>query len=285
MAAWKTIPSWFKLENYDDCANFDLFEWVSELRDRWITATAVPGSGYDPEGLFDHAKDKIFDHIKYNGLLGKREPLKYKYPELLRRHESAYQTNQCVVKNLSQQTAYSFFLDADNKEEIEYDYSVLMDCSIASALDRLKERKETSAKLSYPVTNLAYYKNDNRAYLDIDLDASNEQLLMEFKDWLHETKGDTKDTVKRRFSKADFEDWHTSRVLPYWDLTTIAASENATIPFHMLGEALFPGEIGVDNAERVRKVTKKKCLFLFSNSVQIALNVQAEAEEIKRNKS
>lgn len=119
-------------------------------------------------------------------------------------------------------------------------------------------------------------------FLQINLLASDDQILKEFKDWLIEARSHSNEFpsfhIKRQFSSKELLDWHKSRVIPYWDLTTIAMFENATIPFHVLGDALFPEEWDVDLTERVRKVTKRKCNYIFSKEVILALLAQALSE-------
>jgi len=283
MEVWKTIPSWFKLSNYDDCASFTSAQWLNELSMRLIYIQRK----HFENGAPTSDSRQLVDHIKTNGLVSKMKPYSYSkdLKELLRQPENTYQENRASVRNLSQRTAYGFFLDANNKEEIEYDYSVMSDTSTESVWGRLEERKAASSRLSHPIINTQdYYSSEGTAFLEINLAASDEQLLKEFKDWLNDARCD-ESFVKRQFSKADFEGWHTSRILPYWDLTSIAALENATIPFHILGEALFPDEFGVDLTDRVRKVTKKKSQFVGAGVVIDTLEVQVESEKKQRNTS
>ncbi|RFC36934.1 MAG: hypothetical protein DID90_2727553595 [Candidatus Nitrotoga sp. LAW] len=272
MDVWKSIPSWFKLDNYDHCANYSSLDWANELIMR--CGSNIAG------GELSELDKQIVEHIKNNGLSirGKSYCYSEELKKLYEDNPSTYKKTRFAVTNLSQITAYSFFLDANNKEKIEHDFS-LLDLSTCT-----KERWRIRSPYTHPIANLNY-NHENAAYLEINLHASNEQLLMEFKDWLLETRGDTQDIVKRQFSKADFEDWHTSRVFAYWDLTTIAASENATIPLLMLGRALFPDEFDVELAARIQKVTKKKSKTLFSPEVVNALMAQAESEKTQWNNS
>jgi Family of unknown function (DUF6387) len=92
-------------------------------------------------------------------------------------------------------------------------------------------------------------------------------------------KSDKKKVPKKLFTIADFSDWHESRILPYFDLTTFAEIEETKIPLHEIADALFPNEIDVDVAERVRKVTKKKAAQVFTYGVIHALDLQAMSEK------
>ncbi len=71
-------------------------------------------------------------------------------------------------------------------------------------------------------------------------------------------------------------DLHSARVIPYWDLVTIAKYENAKIPNHVLGKALFPDEVDVDITERIRKVTKRKSNNVFSDYFITAIIAQLD---------
>jgi hypothetical protein len=193
--------------------------------------------------------------------------------ELLR---SIYATNTLKaisVKELNELTAYEFFLCSDKKEEIEKDFAVL-DYDPDTFWSERKKRKKILDKYEGPIVKACLDPESSR-YLKVDMCASNEKILADFKTWLLNTRSDMGDKyLKRDFSSIDFKDWHESRLLPYWDLTEIARNENATIPFHVLGTALFPNEYGIDLTERVRKVIKRKCQQIFSWEVVEALKLQ-----------
>ncbi len=116
-------------------------------------------------------------------------------------------------------------------------------------------------------------------FLEVNIRASDEKILKDFKSWLQKSRIDMGgEFLKHEFSSLDFKDWYKSRLLPYWDLTKIAKHEDATIPFHILGAALFPDDYEVDLAERVRKVMKRKCQQIFSLAVVEVLKRQTASK-------
>lgn len=284
MEVWKTVPLWFNLSSYDDSARFTVSDWYNELVSRLYYFDALMNPHRFINGVPTERANEFFVHIKNHALVSNMKPVDTPMANrFFEKLEGQYQRKREAVENLSERNAYGFLYESDRKEEIENDLSVLRDISDGAIWDRLDERKSIWRKYSYPIANIIDY--GNHAFLEINLDASDEQILTEFKDWLSEARGGDIEFLKRQFSASDFDDWRASRVLPYWDLTSFAAINNATIPLHVLGEALFPDEFGVDLTERVRKVTKKKCHFLFSEHVLNALHVQAFSEKMNRNDS
>ena len=292
MKVWKSIPSWFRLDNYDKSINFTAKEWYVEIMSRiWYTNQVYHNVPY-PEDR----KNKSLEYIKNYTFFSRKES-EYIYTsditdddaEFLRELElrklelreyfatKTFSANN--VKELNELTAYSFFLDSDKKEEIEKDFAALDDYDSSNfwSEKRKSEREKRNKiidKYKGPIAK-AYIDAESSRYLEVDMGASDEKILADFKTWLLNTRSDMGDKyLKRDFSSNDFKDWHESRLLPYWDLTEIARNENATIPFHVLGAALFPNEYGIDLTERVRKVTKRKCQQIFSCEAVLVLEQQ-----------
>src|SRR5450759_569878 len=98
MEVWKTIPSWFKLSNYDDCASFTSAQWLNELSMRLIYIQRK----HFENGAPTSDSRQLVDHIKTNGLVSKMKPYSYSKDLncLLRQPENTYQENRASVRNL-----------------------------------------------------------------------------------------------------------------------------------------------------------------------------------------
>lgn len=278
--------------------NFTAIEWLDEISARRRFADILINPGNFSEHLFDledlsvEAEEAIgfFNFfIKQRPLVSMKFDLNNSRVEEIiesfkniKISESEYKLKFSSVRELSEYHAYSFFLYSDKKTEIENDYSFSSySTNFQEWAKEFKRRLEVETKYSQPIANLDLYEGNK--FLEIDLHASDEQILNEFKNWLVDTRNSSDKFIKRQFSTKDFQDWSESQLLPYWDLTMIAAIENATIPYHAIGNALFPDEFGVDLTERIRKITKRKCQFIFSKEVINALSAQVEAEYVQRN--
>lgn len=286
MKTWKTAPTWFNLDNYSDSANFTSKEWAYEI-DRRITSflditepnKPISFLGVTSRNINDIPTKqayKFFDHLKNYPLINKNSR-----NTILDRFITLRATKGgrkfASIEELSEFQAYSFLFDSDRKKEIEKDYLFIHSPRINESIDQddhVEQKIKIVHKYSQPIADLQKWVGTK--FLEINLDASNELILEEFKDWLVQTRSNSNEGIKRRFSSADFEDWSSSRLLPYWDLTTIATMENSIIPFHVLGKILFPDEYEVDLAERIRKITKKKCQYLFTHKVVVALYAQSQ---------
>ena len=300
MNSWKEIPPWFKLDNYSDLANFSAKEWLSEIFARYYYSDSLTNpdqycdvdNNQNSEDIKEIAEDalKFFDTIKKQPLFYKEnsiiipelQPIDEKLKILV---DKCKQHNFASVTELSEYTAYSFFLNSSKRSEIENDY--LHSSYLTGNEDCVKEiarNIEVQIKYSNPIADLEDEEFDYKKFLEVNLLASNEQILNEFKDWLINTRNHSINpkSLKRQFSPQDFQDWRSSKILPYWDLTNIAMIQKTAIPFHVLGKALFPDEYDIDLTERIRKTTKRKCQFIFSEEVISALMLQVCSEELQR---
>ncbi len=125
--------------------------------------------------------------------------------------------------------------------------------------------------------------------LRININATDEQLISDFKGFLDEvrkivllpkrTTARGKTFGRKNFTSADFRKWSSLQILAYLDLTAWARFTNKQLTHHMLGEVLFPNEYDVDLTERVTKTVKPLAEFLTSRSGIEALAAQEYSEQ------
>lgn len=124
-----------------------------------------------------------------------------------------------------------------------------------------------------------------KAVLSVDLHATDEHIIQDFKNWLSDTRNTlAKASAKRIFSSLDFAEWGEYKILPYLDLKIWSIYSGSKITQAMIGNAIFPDELDVDTTERIRKTTKKKAEWLMNHSVVDALGVQLK-KELEDNKT
>lgn len=296
MKICKEIPTWFDVKNYREAANFTAKDWVCEIGRRKYYLNILNNLDDNPKLLsesrydsdeFEVAQMFFSDLIKKQPLVSKKIYFGNSRVEKLFEDfknititEDEYKRDDSSVKEINEYCAYSFLLDSEKKTEIEEDLLFSGNpTNFKEYADRMFLHLQAKEKYMGPISNLEIY--EGRKFLEIDIHASDAQILNEFNIWLKDLRNSSVEFVTERFSIKDFQDWHASRLLAYWDLTTIARIEKFAIPYHVLGNELFPNEIDVDITERIRKVIKKKCQWLFSEAVLKALEVQARADYIE----
>lgn len=114
----------------------------------------------------------------------------------------------------------------------------------------------------------------------VDLFASEEKLIDDFRDWIRVTRKSLNiPNRQRRFTKKDFDRWHQNRILAYLDITFGAGVKNWSITNQALGVMLFPDEYDVNLAERIRKVVAPMASEASSPAYLEAMFSQALEEE------
>jgi hypothetical protein len=90
----------------------------------------------------------------------------------------------------------------------------------------------------------------------VDLEATDEQLISDFREWLRNKRIQKRMVVPKRFSEQDASEWHKYKVLLFIDLDMFCYVTHSKISHSTLGALLFPDEYEVDLGERVRKVVR-----------------------------
>lgn len=120
------------------------------------------------------------------------------------------------------------------------------------------------------------------AFAKVDLYASDDKLIEDFKAWIKTEKEkrligvinkngelDIPQKIYRNsVSESSFKEWSKHKVLPYLDLTIWAKVNDLNLIDGMLGEALFPSLIkaNIDTTDKLRHSTKSKADFLMDVS-------------------
>lgn len=292
MKMLKSIPNWFKLSNYSGAANFSIEQWVVELDQRRAAfdlssdpteggeARGIAGSIYSAikrYGLYANMprgdssdswdswrseRDRIF--IEHGGQRRTGAVRSSSIGEVLESIEILPNLQELINRN-TQKSTPSVIRDSELHPKLCAELSIPIDDLIDGVLVNLPD--DCSPGISTCRT------------INVELAASDEQLVREFSTWLkNERQRLGAEEAFRSFRSTDFVSWHEFGVLPYLDLTAVARFENYSIPMHVVADAIFPDEFGVDVVERVRKVTKEKAQLLFRESVIRQLKSQAKSE-------
>jgi len=121
-------------------------------------------------------------------------------------------------------------------------------------------------------------------FVRIDLHATEEKILGEFRQWLRNIRHEKGiQAPSRRIGDSDVSDWLSYGLLPYLDLTNWAEANDKVITQQVIGVALFPDEYEVNLAERIRKVVAPMARAVANESFTDAFRAQllSEAAEQK----
>lgn len=285
---------WFVLGNYRRAATFTARHWHKELRARVNSFELL----LDPEATFSSPEEKheyqnmalrFFSDVKKFGLVSnfsRKELFEAQTP--VDQYFEALDTYGLIrskfrsIKPLSVWEVFALVKETENHEEIMQETELFHKLDIFDEKER-QRRAKIYAKYSRPFSDLAGWTELSERFISVNLEASEEQTLKEFRLWLTEEREKfdhavSASTPAKMFSESDYQDWYLAKILPYFDLRAIAKIEGVRAPNHLIANLLFPEEIGVDVSERVRKVTKVKAERVFRHEVVSALYLQAEME-------
>lgn len=110
----------------------------------------------------------------------------------------------------------------------------------------------------------------------INLNASEEQLMADFKKWITHSKRQLQlQPIKRNYTAKDFQGWHEKRLLPYIDLIIDAKYQNKPLTNYQAGCLIFPDEMNKDISETVRKTIRPQALELLTEEALHILRSQS----------
>jgi Family of unknown function (DUF6387) len=262
------IPSSFRLENYSSCETWGVAEWwralayrntvhrffnlspeqIAEDEDPIELATAVkdcalsyfekPLPDFDDELRVYPARERGFPIRDLTG--------KDFYGGLYKLNDESYKPSADLAKAVVRYTdvlnAEHFNAETDVQPQIE-------GVRASMELDRIPAwsiHREANAPL-------------DSFCIEVDLGASDEHLVKEFKQWLKRIRRES-DTLRipKRLDGNDFADWHAKRLLPYLDLTLWARANDGSINLPVLGHLLFPDEQVRGVEAMIRRTTAPK---------------------------
>ena len=209
--------SWLALEKYDEQAKFSGMDWFIQL------------------------------HFRYciKGLGEKHPDLVQKYIDLIKENPIIKSKNHKDLNSPVRDANYIDLLMANDRNP------------------KIREFYNLSAKEIDEIAESAIAPNTNNEWaihkpiLAIDLDASDEQLLLCFKRWIQEQRIKSGHKPKSKmFTTNDYKKWISNMVLPYLDITLILDFDGNDLPYHFIGNSLFPDEIEIDVTDKVRRTVK-----------------------------
>ena len=289
--------SWFNLANYVGLENFNDEAWGKLILYRILShgilfSPELTLEGWPQERIASEQKDAInyWENVRCLGIRkndshinGNSKPSNDAFlafsNELMKS-----ETNDVEFGLIKEQTLFDLiqiiFERRDFNEILESypDYSAVSMSWIRAYFERdlSKIKIFESFQTKYKVP--AVHPDLNSRLIEVDVSGSDEQIKEHFSDWLSNQRAADLELNRRstRIGKNDFNVWIASKIIPYFDLVTISKIDRVRLSNHKIGDLLFPDEIDVDVAERVRKVTKPKAKKIMSSATIALLEAQTK---------
>jgi len=235
------LPEEFSLKNYEATKYFGIADWLVNLEFRALRMDS-PGNS-----VADKASS---EYILKNALLPFNVCEAFLTLAITKDIGPSQVRGQSVKDALG---AYYFFNEDDRLKKYTDAFLLTVtkddESALSSAYSLLNETPMWKAM------HEAGVNIDGEVDLTVNLQASEEQLVSEFRSWIKKTKQELGiDVPKNKISDQDIENLDAFKVLPYLDLVYWAKTENCEISNQTIGLALFPEEYEITLSERVRKV-------------------------------
>ena len=269
----KSDFSWFDIGKYDALKEMKLDWWSGGLMLRAILRSMAKQQSRHTE-----IDGKMLNMVITNPVPTDITP-KYRGAILSKGFSSVYD-----------RTSYDVFSD-----RYALDNENLAD--IREAGERFYEQMEIEKKfLSRPkildesfddaLTNRGFTDQNRVRQVNVDIAATDEQLILDFKEWLSKKREVTCiRPPSKNLSEKDMNEWIKHRVLALIDIDIFCLYTNTTISNAVVGALLFPEEFDVDLSERIRKVVRPLARTLTAHGFIGALDNQLAVAERKRKKT
>lgn len=277
------LPAEFSLEAYEQCATWGVDEWFRALAYRY---PIVGFSALSPEDLAED--DDNPDMLEYLQDAW-RYLLKNPLPEVSEEDRIfPARASRAPIRDLTGADYFDGLFKID-----KWDYQHIAPiarraCQRAEVIDFERIDDEMDGHRAFieldliPAWKIHRDANapEDSFCIEVDLGASDDHLVREFKAWLKKIRKDTGlPQIPKQFGPDNFADWNAKRLLPYIDLINWAMVHGGTLSLPVLGYALFPDEpmrvSGMRDIESViRRTTAPQARALCSLEVVSTLSRQ-----------
>ena len=276
----RELPNDFSLAKYEATKDFDLSLWVVNLEARALTAFLI---NYQRHNLGAGSK------------IGRRVQWFLENP--ICEISQTFQQDPGLTKYIAHTSVLETDVSTHFARRLDFDDSRFSDYVDAwkfleesgDAFQTLDERRrallQSSVREMYGAGGIDF---DGDVSIEVNLHATDEKLISDFKNWLEAIRASTCVVVrKRNVTQSDFLDWNRFQILPYLDLMNWSKAHSVSLTQQAIGAALFPNEFNVQLAERIRKTIKPLAASICNEAFTDAIRLQAMGElaEAKTGKS
>lgn len=264
-----TVPDDFDITIYDTCTSWDIKDWAAELSARSFMSY-----------VFEKEREgKLTDELRSRY---KKQAERF----LLTPLQNFGPKSELYLSPIIDQSADEFFRGHRVLADSRYakwtqrlaDAEMYGDLVEDGDLDLDEEIcRNVQEYLSSPAWKIHRdaLGQVKRFFIGVNLDASDDYLVKQFRSWIAKTRVDANFEHKQwLFSDKRFEKWHKDRLLPYLDLTFWAVINQKTIKPAHIEENFFQNRCSGVPGEHVTKRVAKEAMKLISDETLYALNVE-----------
>ena len=243
------VPATFDLKKYDAAASLSGAGWYTNLMTRALRRT-----------MYEHDFQPHIDEVLATSESIFRSPIG---AEMQIRDGDGF-TKNVFRKQVRDMSAFEYLSCGDTLGWRTGDAAARYKAAYESATrDIVGEDELGQWRIDFDSLEVPAWKMlddcgiDNAGSLNVsvDLHASDDKLLDDFKAWLRSARAATGVRgPSGRLQRSDFMKLHEFRVLPYLDLTLWAECRGLKFTQQLLGATLFPDEYHVALSDRIRKV-------------------------------
>lgn len=266
----KTDISWFDLRKYDKLNEVDLIGWHRQIQIRTYLLNHEDYPEYPYAGMW-------IDRIKINPIFSSFIPDDEddSFEHLITRP-----LGKAVLYNT---TLFEHLLKTNDKPNSD---DIRGECILKNKKGVPQKRRIKIPDIPMSaLQNSIKTKYDEKRYITIDLNASDQQLLNEFNKWLRKQRvvADYPKYKKNTFTDLVMKDWVKSRLLPYIDLVIINDFEKLRILKVKIAKLLendddFNGGI----YDKTRRTIKTKAMNLFTDKIVQQMESQIASMPIRK---
>jgi hypothetical protein len=273
------FPKEFDIRKYDVCEQFGLKEWYSNIQ---IRAAQF---------------HMLRDHIDHYGEEMRRVSYRLfvspifesgKITENAGYSKDIKKSQVCDMTALDYLTGHTTLDSHNDKHKPYLDAKSVLDADLeAEAFNPDSNDVEAAFNvLAIAARKMEPAWNPGEAHVTVNLYASEENLVNDFRRWIRETRSDMGiPDIKSRFDSTDFTEWNKYRILAYLDLYLWSQIFGHRPTNQQIGIALFPDDYMVNLSDRIRKTVAPMALSLVHEAMVDALLSQAlEKVEQKKGK-
>ena len=262
------LPATFSLAKYAPVKDFGIADWVVNLEMRVLNAFILSRKRSYPDADFAPLD---FTEAIFSNPIWPSEKFKDK-PGL---------TKHIDVRSVADMTVSDYFFGGS--EFHPQGFKPYFE-AFTRSLNSTHERDGILDTPLWKAYEDSCIDDDRNVFVEIDLHASEEKIVSDFREWLTSIRAQRQIKVpSKSLSENDFRSWHAYRLLPYLDLSNWAAARGVQITQQVIGAALFPDEYDISLAERIRKVVAPLAREVAHESFCNALRSQALAELAEQN--
>ncbi len=269
--------SWFDLKKYDALAELDLSGWQRQIEIRQLISYDLEKDSCYDAG--DYSASELFKRLKKNPIWtgGTRE-------WDIGRTLNKYPFNTHSV--YSTPALFEWF--NGNEDRLHHIWEC---CENVYSQNIEDEKQEDLINTPYDllIQQAGIGESGKFTNVTVDLTATDEQILGDFKYWLSEYRKATGcESNKNNFSNKDLSCWHKLRLLPYIDVILISPvmellqhlkKGNEGLVAKPMTQArianlIFPDYQHIDIVDKLRRTTKPKVEQLFKDKTLKAIEAQ-----------